>query len=124
MKVQCLHQMFLHHVWVKEFYSTFKGLYMNITFTSRHFKASQELQDLATKSVEHFEKMYSSIKRTEIILDEEHEKVVEFIVHVNHHILSSKDHSYSFEQSIHAASDKMIAQLRKLKEKQSDSRKE
>lgn len=51
-------------------------------------------------------------------------KVVEFIVHVNHHILSSKDHSYSFEQSIHAASDKMIAQLRKLKEKQSDSRKE
>ncbi len=124
MKVQCLHQMFLHHVWVKEFYSTFKGLYMNITFTSRHFKASQELQDLASKAAEHFEKMYSSIKRTEIILDEEHEKVVEFIVHVNHHILSSKDHSYSFEQSIHAASDKMIAQLRKLKEKQSDSRKE
>ena len=95
---------------------------MNITFTSRHFKASQELQDLASKAAEHFEKMYSSIKRTEIILDEEHEKVVEFIVHVNHHILSSKDHSYSFEQSVHAASDKMIAQLRKLKEKQSDSR--
>lgn len=90
MKVHCLHQMFLHHVWVKEFYSTFKGLYMNITFTSRHFKASQELQDLASKAAEHFEKMYSSIKRTEIILDEEHEKVVEFIVHVNHHILSSK----------------------------------
>ena len=80
------------------------------------------LIDLATKSVEHFEKIYSSINRTEIILDEEHEKVVEFIVHVNHHILSSKDHSYSFEQSVHAASDKMIAQLRKLKEKQSDSR--
>ena len=97
---------------------------MNITFTSRHFKASQELQDLASNAAEHLEKMYSSIKRTEIILDEEHEKVVEFIVHVNHHILSSKDHSYSFEQSIHAASDKMIAQLRKLKEKQSDSRKE
>lgn len=95
---------------------------MNITITSRHFKASPELHDLLTKAAHHFEKIYSSINRTEIILDEEHEKVVEFIVHVNHHILSSKDHSYNFEKSIHAASDKMIAQLRKLKEKQSDSR--
>ena len=122
MQVQYLHQMFLHHVWVKEFYSIFLRFVMNITITSRHFKASPELHDLATKAAHHFEKIYSSIKRTEIILDEEHEKVVEFIVHVNHHILSSKDHSYNFEQSIHAASDKMIAQLRKLKEKQSDSR--
>jgi ribosomal subunit interface protein len=95
---------------------------MRVNITARHFKAWPELQEAVTTAANNFTKHYEGITSTEIILAEEHGKMVEFVVHVNDHILSSKDESFDFDKSIHHAADKMIAQLRKLKEKQSSYR--
>ena len=81
---------------------------MIFTITARHFKAWPELQETLQTKADYFAKAHPQVTSTEVILSEEHDKEVEFIVHVNNHVLSAKD--------------KMIAQLRKLKEKQSDYR--
>lgn len=95
---------------------------MIFTITARHFKAWPELQETLQHKAEQFSKAHPQVTSTEVVLSEEHDKEVEFIVHVNHHVLSSKDSGHDFDQAIHAATDKMMAQLRKLREKQSDYR--
>ncbi|MBM4150919.1 MAG: ribosome-associated translation inhibitor RaiA [Ignavibacteria bacterium] len=95
---------------------------MKFTITARHFKAWSELQDTLEHKAEQFSKAHPQVTSTEVVLSEEHDKEVEFIVHVNNHVLSSKDSGYDFDKAIHAATDKMMAQLRKLREKQSDYR--
>jgi ribosomal subunit interface protein len=95
---------------------------MKFTITARHFKAWPELQETLQSKANQFAKAHSQITSTEVILSEEHDKEVEFIVHVNNHILSAKDAGDDFDKAIHSATDKMMSQLRKLKEKQSDYR--
>lgn len=95
---------------------------MKFTITARHFKAWPELQDTLEHKAEQFSKTHPQVTSTEVVLSEEHDKEVEFIVHVNNHVLSSKDSGNDFDKAIHAATDKMMAQLRKLREKQSDYR--
>lgn len=95
---------------------------MIFTITARHFKAWPELQETLETKANLFAKAHPQVTSTEVILSEEHDKEVEFIVHVNNHVLSSKDSGFDFDKAIHSATDKMIAQLRKLKEKQSDYR--
>ena len=95
---------------------------MIFTITARHFKAWPELQATLQSKADQFAKAHPQVTRTEVVLSEEHDKEVEFIVHVNHHVLSAKDMGIDFDKAIHSATDKMIAQLRKLKEKQSDYR--
>lgn len=95
---------------------------MKFTITARHFKAWLELQDTLELKAIQFSKAHPHVTSTEVVLSEEHNKEVEFIVHVNHHVLNSKDSGHDFDKAIHAATDKMMAQLRKLREKQSDYR--
>jgi len=95
---------------------------MKFTVTARHFKAWPELQDTLKHKADQFSKAHPHITSTEVVLSEQHDKEVEFIVHVNQHILSSRDTGNDFDAAIHSATDKMISQLRKLREKQSDYR--
>ncbi|MEY3689028.1 MAG: Sigma 54 modulation protein / ribosomal protein [Bacteroidota bacterium] len=95
---------------------------MKFTITARHFKAWPELQETLQAKADQFGKAHAQVTSIEAVLSEEHDKEVEFIVHVNHHVLSAKDTGIDFDKAIHSATDKMMAQLRKLKEKQSDYR--
>ncbi|MFN8360296.1 MAG: ribosome-associated translation inhibitor RaiA [Candidatus Kapaibacterium sp.] len=85
--------------------------------TARHFKAWPELQESAVVAAQGFSKYNDSITRTDIILSEDKGKSVEFTVHVNGHTFHGEASGDDFDKAIHGASDKIIAQLRKLKEK-------
>lgn len=95
---------------------------MVLNVTGRHFKVWPELHDVAVEATEKFTKLNEQITRTDIVLSEEHGKFAEFTVHVNSHVYNAKESADNFDKSIHAAAEKILAQLRKLKEKQTDYR--
>ncbi|TAE27869.1 MAG: ribosome-associated translation inhibitor RaiA [Candidatus Kapaibacterium sp.] len=95
---------------------------MEIKVTARHFDAKPDLRDDAINAAKKFEKFYSHIISTEVILSFEkiHDsiKTAEFIVHVHDHTLVAKESSDDFFKSLHDGSEKMVRQLTKLKTKQ------
>lgn len=90
---------------------------MIINVTARHFKMWPELHDAVVDAANKFPKFYDGITRTDAILSEEYGKFVEFTIHVDGHVFHAEDTAVDFDKSIHAASDKIVAQLRKLKDK-------
>ncbi len=91
---------------------------MIVNVSARHFKLWPELHDAVIDAANKFPKFYEGITRTEIVLSEEYGKSVEFTIYVEGHVLHGEDSAVDFDKSIHNASDKIVAQLRKLKEKQ------
>ena len=90
---------------------------MITNITARHFKAWPELHDTVIEAANGFAKYNESITRTDIILSEDNGKSVEFTVHVNGHTFHGEATGEDFDKAVHGASDKIIVQLRKLKEK-------
>ncbi len=95
---------------------------MKFTFTSRHFKAHYSLKEIAEYEVEKISKYYDGIIKCEVILSFEKVtnsiKIAEFIVNSNnHHTFTAKEQSEDFKVSIVGASDKIISQIKKYKEK-------
>jgi len=90
---------------------------MKTKVTFRHVKTQPELQEAALEAAERFEKFYSGITSTDIIFKNEADKIVEFTVRVQGNTLIAKESSDEFHKSLNEASDKMIRQLRKRKEK-------
>jgi len=90
---------------------------MIINVTARHFKAWPELHELVVEAANGFLKYNEGITRTDIVLSEENGKFVEFTLHVNSHVYHGEATGDDFDKATHAASDKIVAQLRKLKEK-------
>ncbi|MBK9248990.1 MAG: ribosome-associated translation inhibitor RaiA [Ignavibacteria bacterium] len=90
---------------------------MIINVTARHFKAWPELHELVVDAANGFLKYNESITRTDIVLSEENDKFIEFTVHVNSHTFHGEATGADFDKALHGASDKIVAQLRKLKEK-------
>ncbi len=97
---------------------------MEVMVTARHFKASPELREEATKAARKFERFYDGIIRTEIVLANEKAaeppNKVEFVVHITDHTLVVKEEGEEFEKLIHDASEKIVRQIRKLKTKSGD----
>ena len=93
---------------------------MIINVTARHFKMWPELNEAVLEAANKFTKFYDNITRTEIVLSEEYGKFVEFTTYADGHIFHGEDTTVDFDKSIHGASDKIVAQLRKLNEKQKD----
>ncbi|MBD1207567.1 MAG: ribosome-associated translation inhibitor RaiA [Ignavibacteria bacterium] len=95
---------------------------MEIKVTARHFDAKPALREEAITFAQKFEKFYSNIISTEVILSFErmHDsvKIAEYIVHVQDHTLVAKESSEDFSKSLHEGAEKMIRQLNKLKTKQ------
>jgi ribosomal subunit interface protein len=90
---------------------------MHTQVTFRHTKSDLELQDSAKEMAEKFEKFYDGITKTEIVFNEEKEHIVEITVHVTGNTFFVKEGSDDFEKSLNIASDKMIRQINKWKEK-------
>jgi len=95
---------------------------MKFTFTSRHFKAHDSLKETAQAEVDKITKFYDGIIACEVILSFEKVtnsiKIAEFIVNTNnHHTFTAKEQSEDFKVSIEGASDKILSQIKKYKEK-------
>ena len=95
---------------------------MNITFTARHFSASQRLQDFASDLVKKLNRFHDGIMDCDIILepgaDVENPQKAELIVNVTGHRLAASYASSSYEKALRKAVDNIREQLLKLKGKQ------
>ncbi|MCX6144313.1 MAG: ribosome-associated translation inhibitor RaiA [Ignavibacteriales bacterium] len=94
---------------------------MNTTVTSRHFKAHDTLVEYAESAVEKFERYYDGILKCEVKLSFEKArnsvKVAEIILSVYKTKITSVQTSDDFNKSIDGAVEKVLAQLKKYKEK-------
>lgn len=95
---------------------------MNVTFTARHFSASQSLQEFADENVQKLTRFYDDIKDCDIVVephgDPENPQKVEIKVNVPGKLLTVSEASETYEAAIHKAVDVLSRQLRKYKEKQ------
>lgn len=94
---------------------------MNITFTARHFKARQELQQFAEDSITGLTHLYDGIVGADIVLEEQVKgadgKIAEVSLLVYKDKLFAKEKTDDFTKSITACVDKLERQLTKYKDK-------
>jgi putative sigma-54 modulation protein len=94
---------------------------MNTTVTSRHFKAHETLVEYAENAVSKLERYYDGIHKCEVKLSFEKArnsvKVAEIILTVYKTKITSMQTSDDFNKSIDGATEKVLAQLKKYKEK-------
>lgn len=94
---------------------------MNISFTARHFNASDRLQAFALESVSKISKFYDGIIDCDIIMspNESHEEPqqVELTVKVAGITLNASESAATYEQAMNKAVDNMKRQLVRYKEK-------
>jgi putative sigma-54 modulation protein len=98
-----------------------KGACMKTTVTARHFKAHETLVEYAETAVEKLEHYYDGILKCEVKLSFEKAqnsvKVAEIILSVYKLKITSLQTSDDFNKSIDGAVVKVLAQLKKYKEK-------
>ncbi len=95
---------------------------MNFILTARHFKAHDTLKEFAEGQAEKINKFYDGVIKTEVILSYEKPqnslKIAEVISTATpHHIFTAKESSDDFNVSIESAVNKVIAQIKKYKDK-------
>lgn len=91
---------------------------MQITFTARHFKASDNLRQYSEKEVLNLLKYSMNIVVCDIVLIKEKiNKIVEITIKASNTILSAKETSEDFFKSIDLTVNKLERQLKKYKEK-------
>ena len=94
---------------------------MKTTFTSRHFEASNRLQDYSVKAVSKLEKFFDGIIDCDIILqpNEDHDEPnrAELIVKVPNDLLNVSETAATYEQAMLKAVDTMKRLLIRYKEK-------
>ncbi|MFU8860714.1 MAG: ribosome hibernation-promoting factor, HPF/YfiA family [Cyclonatronaceae bacterium] len=94
---------------------------MKTTFTSRHFEASNRLQDYSVKAVSKLEKFYDGIIDCDIIMqpNEDHDEPnrAELIVKVPNDLLNVSETAATYEQAMLKAVDTMKRLLIRYKEK-------
>lgn len=94
---------------------------MITTVTSRRFKAHKSLTDYAEDAVKKLSHFYDGIIKCEVILSFERPrnslKIAEIVVSVYRSRLAALEKSDAFEKSIDGAIIKVLAQLKKYKDK-------
>ncbi len=94
---------------------------MNTTVTSRHFKAHETLVDYAKEAAEKLDRYYDGILKCEVKLSyhkaQNSVKAAEIILTVYRQKITGAAESEEYEKSIDAAVVKVLAQLKKYKEK-------
>jgi putative sigma-54 modulation protein len=94
---------------------------MNTTVTSRHFKAHETLIDYATGSVEKLDRYYDGILKCEVKLSFQNTqnsvKTAEVILSVYKNKITALGESDDFHKAIDSAVAKVLAQLKKYKDK-------
>ncbi|MCL2183338.1 MAG: ribosome-associated translation inhibitor RaiA [Chitinispirillia bacterium] len=92
---------------------------MEIQITSRHTKASQDLQDTIAAEVSKLEKFYDKITSCHVILDAENlDKKVEITIHVQGHQVVGEARADNLGKAIDDAVAKVEKQLKKLNAKE------
>ena len=94
---------------------------MNTTVTSRHFKAHETLVEYAEEAVEKLERYYDGILKCEVKLSFQKSrnsvKVAEIILSVYKNKITAKENADDFNKAIDGALVKVLAQLKKYKDK-------
>ena len=94
---------------------------MNVTFTARHFNASEDLKEYAHEAVDKLSNFFDQISSIEILLEPSQDvskpQKAEIKVHVPQKFLTSTIESQTYEQAIHDAVDNLSRQLKRYKEK-------
>jgi putative sigma-54 modulation protein len=95
---------------------------MKVDIQSIHFTADYRLLDFVTKKVEKVKTFYDGIKSVDVYLrvekDAEREnKTVEIKLNINGNPIFAKEQSNTFEAATDLVMDKVVAQVKKHKEK-------
>jgi putative sigma-54 modulation protein len=92
---------------------------MKTTVTSRHFKASEKLNDYAKKEIERLNKYFDAIIDCDCVLsfDVNKNKTVEYSIRVPGEILHASETSDDFYKSIDQAVTKLEKQVVRFKDK-------
>ena len=94
---------------------------MNITITSRKFKAKETLKEFINKEVKTLEKYHDGILDVHVILSYTHLKdsikTAEIIVKIPGKTLNVSEESEEFSKSVNISIDKLKRQLKKRNQK-------
>ncbi len=94
---------------------------MKTTFTARHFDANNELKNYALGSIDKFQQFYDKIIACDIVLeptqDDENPARAEFNVKVPKVLLRATESAPTYEQAVNIATDNIVRQIRKYKDK-------
>lgn len=95
---------------------------MKFLFTARHFKAHDNLKEIAQNEADKLKRYYDGLIGCEVILSFEKSvnsvKTAEIIITANsHHVFKSIESSEDFKVSLEVAFNKVEMQLRKFKDK-------
>lgn len=94
---------------------------MNISFTSRHFDASNNLKEFSKGSVEKLEHFYDRIVSCDIVLeptsDSRYPQKAELILKVPGKVIAVNEKADSYEKAVATAVDVATRQLKKYKQK-------
>lgn len=94
---------------------------MNISFTSRHFDASDNLKNFCIDSVDKLEQFYDRIVSCDIVLqpsaDPQLSQKAELIIKVPKKVITVNEKAESYEKAISIAVDVAARQLKRYKQK-------
>ena len=95
---------------------------MKVDIQSIHFDADQRLLDFINKKIEKVGTYYEDIRSIDVYLRlekdaEKDNKTVEVKINMNHNPVFAKEHSSTFEAATDMVLDKLVAQVKKHKEK-------
>jgi putative sigma-54 modulation protein len=95
---------------------------MKVDIQSIHFDADQKLLDFINKKIEKVGTYYEDIRSIDVYLRlekdaEKDNKTVEVKINLNHNPIFAKEHSSTFEAATDMVLDKLVAQVKKHKEK-------
>jgi putative sigma-54 modulation protein len=95
---------------------------MKVDIQSIHFDADQKLLDFINKKIEKVGTYYEDIRSVDVYLRlekdiEKDNKTVEVKINMNHNPVFAKEHSSTFEAATDMVMDKLVAQVKKHKEK-------
>jgi putative sigma-54 modulation protein len=95
---------------------------MKVDIQSIHFTADYKLLDFVTKKMEKVQTFYEGIKSTDVYLkverdSEKENKTVEVKINMNGNSIFAKEQASTFEAATDLVIDKLVAQVKKHKEK-------
>jgi len=96
---------------------------MNITITSRHFKADQRLKSYAEDKVSKLGRFFDGVVHSDVVFLSEHskpngtDKMVEIKLAVHNKILKAAETTDDYFKAVDKAIDKLEAQLVRFKQK-------
>jgi putative sigma-54 modulation protein len=95
---------------------------MKVDIQSIHFKADVKLLDFITRKVEKVQTFSDSIKSADVYLkvekdSEKDNKTIEVKINLNGSAIFAKEQSNTFESATDLVMDKLVAQVKKYKQK-------